>query len=55
MLDLLKFWGLGGPPKFRTKQLDELLEQVLAQPSSSGEDAFLLEERELKRLCSAAR
>lgn len=46
-------WGT--PPKLRPKQLGDVVERLLAAGSTDGENAFTLPEKELKRLCSAAR
>jgi hypothetical protein len=49
-------WLLWGhTPKPRPKQLGDVLERLLAAGAGDGESAFTLPEKELKRLCSAAR
>lgn len=54
MLDWLL--GLGGSPKIRPKHLQDIVEQLLSQQRpGSGEQPFPLNERELKRLCGAAK
>ena len=47
--------GLSGSPKLRPKHLDGLLEQLQETPPGTGDEAFSLHEKELKRLCSAAK
>lgn len=47
---------LGGhSPKPRPKQLGDVVDRLLAAGTADGESAFTLPEKELKRLCSAAR
>ena len=46
----------GAAPKPRPKQLGDVIDRLLgAGPQLNGDDAFELPEKELKRLCSAAR
>lgn len=47
-------WGSAAKP--RPKHLSDLLDRLLgAGPQLNGDEAFELPEKELKRLCSAAR
>ena len=49
-------WLLWGhPPKPKTKQLGDMVDRLLAAGGGEGENVFSLPEKELKRLCSAAR
>ncbi|KAL4422089.1 hypothetical protein ABPG77_001557 [Micractinium sp. CCAP 211/92] len=45
----------GHHPKLRARQLSEMVDKLLGAGPQAGEDPFALSEKELKRLCTAAR